>query len=64
MGKPLSIAYVLVEWLNNRAHCTCGWAGKRRVLQGFAVLDVVEHCVTTKHKPAEVLLVRPVANAP
>lgn len=44
-------AYLLQDWLNNRAHCQCGWAGKRRWLRAGAVLDVLMHCAETSHMP-------------
>lgn len=46
-----SRAYLVTSWLNNQAHCQCGYQGKRRWFRGNAVLDVIEHCATTKHKP-------------
>lgn len=44
-------AYLVTSWLNNRARCQCGYEGKRRWFRGNAVIDVVEHCQATKHKP-------------
>jgi len=44
-------AFVLVSRLNNRAQCQCGWSGKRRLLRGSAVLDVLTHCTVTGHAP-------------
>lgn len=44
-------AYVLTTWCRNQAHCQCGWAGKRRLFRGRAVLDVVEHCQEFGHMP-------------
>lgn len=44
-------AYVLVAFCNNNARCQCGWAGKRRLLRGRAVLDVIGHSQTTGHMP-------------
>lgn len=51
-------AYVVVSWLNNRARCQCGYEGKRRWFRGNAVLDVIEHCQHTKHKPVGLPVVR------
>ncbi len=48
-GRPH--AYVLVAFCNNNARCQCGWAGRRRLLRGRAVLDVIEHSQTTGHMP-------------
>ncbi|KUI39180.1 hypothetical protein [Mycobacterium sp. GA-2829] len=44
-------AYMITSWLNNRAQCQCGYEGKRRWFRGNAVIDVIEHCQLTKHKP-------------
>ncbi|MGE2715272.1 hypothetical protein ACQI4L_14540 [Mycolicibacterium litorale] len=44
-------AYLVTSWFNNRGRCQCGFQGKRRWFRGNAVLDVVEHCQVTKHKP-------------
>jgi hypothetical protein len=37
--------------LRHRAHCECGWSGKRRFMRGSAVLDVLDHCNDTGHLP-------------
>jgi hypothetical protein len=47
-------AYLLASSLNNRGHCQCGWAGKRRWLRGSAVLDVLDHCAGTGHVPVAI----------
>lgn len=39
---------VAVPW-RNQAMCGCGWSGKKRLLQGFAVSDALEHSARTKH---------------
>lgn len=44
-------AYILTTSLTSQAHCQCGWAGKRRLFRGRAVLDVVEHCQEFGHMP-------------
>ncbi|MCV7416433.1 hypothetical protein [Mycolicibacterium litorale] len=44
-------AYLVSSWLNNQAQCQCGYQGKRRWFRGNAVIDVIEHCQLTKHKP-------------
>jgi len=41
--------YVLAVPLRNQAVCGCGWRGKKRLLQGFAVSDALEHSARTKH---------------
>lgn len=47
-------AYLLAGWLNNRAVCECGWSGKRRLLHGSAVLDVLDHCAEFGHIPTSI----------
>jgi hypothetical protein len=44
-------AYLVVSWLNNRAHCQCGYQGKRRWFRGLALNDVIEHCQEFGHMP-------------
>ncbi len=52
--EPEPSAYLLASWLNNRGYCQCGWAGKRRLLHGSAVLDVLDHCAGTGHVPTSI----------
>lgn len=51
-------AYLVASWLNNRAQCQCGYEGKRRWFRGNAVIDVIEHCQVTKHKPVGLPAIR------
>lgn len=60
LGMAELCAYLLVSWLNNRGQCQCGWTGRRRLLRGSAVVDVLTHCAHTGHVPHRGAHVRPV----
>ena len=57
-------AYLVVSWLNNQGQCDCGWTGKRRLLRGSALMDVLTHCAHTGHVPQGVPCAAPIAHAP
>lgn len=47
------VVYVLAPaWLKRKAVCSCGWQGRRRLLQGCAVTDAHLHAADADCQPA------------
>lgn len=52
LTRAPDLVRVLVTRRRRRAECTCGWAGRRRLLHSLSVLDALMHAAQVGCQPA------------